>query len=482
MCHLQGRSSDGVALDASTERILLDVQVPPPVATASPSPSPTIRPTAVPTPRRGVGGFDIPDLGRRYPWLMIGLIVGVTIVAAAAIPRILRSRASLSEVEEQLKAAESELDDYLHRETTKHLDIAQAQLEARNYREAVNEYSAYFRSFSQSRRAQEQAIQEIHKSASRGLCEALANLADSPELQDTIILQQARLRISQSLDAIRLDALATRLPQLWSPKDAVRKLYSVLESGGQAELIEAIGRTDWPPLASLASELGQATKTPEPRALHQVYLAAQQQTDEAGKGLAAFYRWLEKLVNSTLPITDGRDTQDLLAQLEASGPEIVNKLAKLVETQLLYKLDWTCDKDQHAYWTRAKDNLETGLATIKASASGQLPEVRILTKLVGHWRQFSDDKLQQFTGPPELLAYVSPSLTLRGREEEVTGEGEYWRINLPICIYNKGQRPAHNIRVTVLYHYGGIPLYFDASSRQTLEQSGLSPKHLPSDC
>ena len=100
---VEGRTIDGVAVEAPSQWVQVDVLATVPVATLTPTPSATPRPTPQP--------YDFPPTLKRYEWWVMGLAIGLvalTVFAMYAVPRLREAKRQRDQFSRKLETAERE--------------------------------------------------------------------------------------------------------------------------------------------------------------------------------------------------------------------------------------------------------------------------------------------------------------------------------------------------------------------------------------
>ena len=463
-CVLQGTSRDGVALEAVTPQQLLSVR--------NPVPTPTLTPTPMPTPS---SGFDVPDLGRRYPWLIMGAVIGMIIVAGFLGYRISRYRGALQQADENFKSERA------HVETEKaRADEATARVEkaentflkrageqyqkgkeyllSEQFEEAHLAFDAYFDILRQGFNELELELMPNLSEAASGLFKTLQYLPEAE--REATLLKQAQLSITPELDTIRFREMAVALPDLWQPEQAIGKLYALLRQGGQCEpLLKAIAEVGTPPLGAFAQGLQQAMVTLEPSTLHRVLADARALPANSGAGLATLYEWLELLARyQRPPRLSMEEIKPVLSALKQVGPqegeEALKGLVEVTARQLTAAPDRKSDETDVDYWQRVEVYLQEGEAAIRGAVSGQLPEAQILCKLAERWLIYARAEIEKLVAPPEIYMDLAPALSQVKREEQLVSG--YWQIAVPVNLFNAGQRPAWGVEVKVSINYGRV--------------------------
>lgn len=437
---LQGISRDGVALDMVTPQQILEVR--------SSLPTPTVTPTIVTPPRPA--GFDVPDLGRRYPWLMIGLVGGAVLASGYLRYRVLDERARADAERARADAAGNTF----IREAEEWYRKGEEHSGRGEYEEAREAFAQYFEILRQGFKKLNLDIMPNLSQAAAGLFGALKHLPD--DKRDETLLAQAQLQLTTDLDRVRFTAMANALPDLWQPEQAIGKLYILLKGGGQCKpLLDAIAAAGHPPLAAIAQTLQQAIDISAPEVLHRVVADARQLPANSGTGLGAIYEWLESLAQYAEPPRLPADrVKPILDALQQAGPQECFKLVEVAAQQLTAAPKRKPNEKEADYWQRVHEYLQNGLAAIKSQANGQLPEAQILSKFADRWLVYTHKQLQRFMSPPEIHVDLMPALSQVEREEHLK-EG-YWQVAVPVNLFNAGERPALSVEVRVSVNYGRL--------------------------
>lgn len=496
-CVLQGSSRDGVALDAITPQVVADAR------SSLPTPTATVTPVITPTPTPS-GGFDVPDLGRRYPWLGIGLGIGL-IVAGYLGYQASRYRrewqyAETSWANETARAdtEKTRADNEAMRADTEKIRADQECARANaaentflkqaeewyrkgqehsskaEYEEAKEAYAQYFEILKQGFEKLQIDIMPNLSQAAAGLFETLKHLPASE--RNKTLLEQARLVITPELDAARFSQMAYALPDLWKSEEAVENLYALFAQGGQREpLLKAIAETGKPPLAAIAQTLQLAIEDPTPERLRRVAADAEPLDDKSGLGIKAVAEWLQSLAQYSAPsclLPD--EAKSVIEVLEQFGPSPLIDLVTITAQGLITAPTLEADERLQDYWRRVNDYLETGLAQLRQRVNMQLPEARIVFKLTHRWLLYVQEQRENLMQPPDIQVDLLPMLAQTQREEEL--KRDYWLVDVPVNLFNTGERPALDVVVTVHANYGSV-MFLPNSQQEIVPEVADTQSH-----
>ncbi|MBN2004300.1 MAG: VWA domain-containing protein [Anaerolineae bacterium] len=494
---LQGKSRDGVTLETVTAQQMLEIR--------GNIPTPTVMPTLTPP---SILEEDLERLQEDYRRLqnvfwgsLVLVLVGVLSIGYLG-SRISTHRGRWKKAEMDLVSAREELviettranaekiradreqqradDEKARAEEAENTFIKKAEKSYRRgksylskgqHEKARQAFAEYFEILAQGLKEFEDAVMPTLSLAAIGLFETLIHLPKDE--CDRTLLDQARLTLTPELDKVRFNKMADVLPELWQPEQAGGNLYALLAAGGRCEpLLSAIAAAGRTPLGPVAQTLQQAIDNPTPETLHRVVMDAKKLPLNSGIGLAAVHAWLESLAQHTEPpCLPAQDVEPVLAALRQSGPEALTKIIETAaETLTAAPRRKKPNENESDRWQRVLDYLENGLAATRSQASAQLPEVQILFKLVHRWLLYTRNQLEKTMSSPEIHVDLYPALSQSLREEEL--KDGYWRVDVPVNVFNVGQRSALDVAVTLRVNYGRL-IFFPNSMQRVIESEEL---------
>jgi hypothetical protein len=268
------------------------------------------------------------------------------------------------------------------------------------------------------------------------------------ETQSQILRDLARRDNPQILKGL-VETLADTRWQA-KPEIAVRDLYDLmLADGASPALISAIQEVGRSPLASVYDVVKRALQEPlNPDWLQRAQFSFKKLPGASGKGLAAFYHFLSEMAQySPLAKPEGA-AAEAQKSLEEYGPEVLKSMFALANQAFSLPVQELGDEPL-TYLKRLRERLMGDLARLRQFNTA-ISERALLQAHFHRWLQFLEDQIAQRSRPAELILEVVPRFDVSFEYADFFEEerlGDKWVANLPVHIYNIGDRPAYNVQV-----------------------------------